>query len=182
MLLPRLVGSKGNSLVCAPLLPGNLAASALIELVSSTGQAHTGWLHPAIWKAALRKQAAPSALLTRVHIAAAARGNLAISILDREDTAGTVDAGLGRLKLWGIPRSILVPLDLNCIRTRRHFSCLVRLHNRYYTIVRSYSSIFYNILKLLERSDKKLFYQTVIFSFDLIGSLLVASLVAPDAA
>jgi len=124
VLLTRLVGRKGDLLQPAPLLPRDLAAPALVELVCSTREAHTGGLHTTVRKSPLGEEAAPSALLARVDVAAAARKDLALAILHREHAAGAMDAGLGRVQLWCVPGSILKPLDLAYGNGRgRHFAC-----------------------------------------------------------
>jgi hypothetical protein len=110
--LPRECRREGNLMPLAPLCPGQAQAAALVEALRSASEAHTGRLLSAVIQDACGEKAAASALLAWVDIAAAAREDLAISVLDRKDTASTVNAGLRRVQLRRIPRGILVPLDL----------------------------------------------------------------------
>ena len=116
--LSRLVRREGDALLCAPLLPGKTEAAALVE-ARSAREAHACRLHDLAYAVAERiahgalgEEAAPRALLARVHVAAAARHSISVSILHGVDAAGAMHAGLGRVELGSVKCGVLVPLDL----------------------------------------------------------------------
>lgn len=101
----RLVALEGNALERAPLLPGEAKAAALVE-ASVTREADAGGL-----SVLGRNELASRALLARVNVATASRADNALGVLDGEDTAGPVDAGLGGLELGLVEGGVLEPVD-----------------------------------------------------------------------
>jgi len=100
-----LVARVGDALERAPLAPREAEPAALVE-ARVAREADAGRL-PIL----LGKEAAARALLARVDVAAAAGAHNALGVLDGEDAAGAVDAGLRRLELGLVEGGVLEPVD-----------------------------------------------------------------------
>lgn len=106
---PHLVGRVGDVHALAPGLPRHLEAAALVE-ASLASEADTRGLRDALLHAR-GEEAAAVALLARMHEVAAAWHDLALGVLDREDAARAVDAGLRALELGRVELGLLEPAD-----------------------------------------------------------------------
>ena len=106
---PRLVGRVGDVLALAPGLPRHLEAAALVE-ARLAREADARGLHDTLLHAR-GEDAATVALLARMHEVAAAWHDLALGVLDREDAARAVNAGLRALELWRVELGLLEPAD-----------------------------------------------------------------------
>ena len=104
-----LVGRVGDVVALAPGLPGEAEAAALVE-AGLAREADARGLVLAV-DDALGEEAAAVALLARVDKAAAAGNHHALGVLDGEDAAGAVDAGLGAAELGRVKLGVVVPLD-----------------------------------------------------------------------
>ena len=100
-----LVALVGDLVQRAPIAPRHAQPAALVE-AGVAREADAGRL-PVL----LGKEAAARALLARVDIAAAAGAHDALGILDGEDTAAAVNAGLRGLELGRVEGGVLEPVD-----------------------------------------------------------------------